>query len=231
MQTVMETHQGLAEREYRDFKRMSKDDRFEICQGPRFLKELVPKTDKPYILHTAWAARILAGLCPEKHIDISSSIYFNTLVSAFIPIEFYDYCPLIIPLSGLLIKYADLTELPFSDNSIHSLSCMHVVEHIGLGRYGEPIDPEGDLKAISELKRVLAGDLLFVVPVGGIPMVVFNLHRIYSYEQIISYFEGLKLVEFVLIPDKTEGDFVKDAELVKEQYCGCGCFWFRKERK
>ena len=46
--------------------------------------------------------------------------------------------------------------LPFEDESVESLSCMHVVEHIGLGRYGDILDPDGDSKAISELKRALA---------------------------------------------------------------------------
>ncbi len=219
----------LAEQEYSDFKRMS-NGRFDIGVGPYYLKELVQKTDKPYVLHTAWAARILAEIRPVKHVDISSYIYFNTLVSAFIPIHSYDCRPLIIPLSGLEIDYANLTDLPFADNSIPSLSCMHVVEHVGLGRYGDSIDPDGDLKAIAELKRVASGDLLFVVPVGK-PRVVFNLHRVYSYDQIISYFSELELVEFVLIPDKTEGNLVKESarELVPEQDCGCGCFWFRKD--
>jgi hypothetical protein len=41
---------------------------------------------------------------------------------------------------------------------------MHVVEHIGLGRYGEPMDEQGDLKAIEELKRVLApGGICFLL--------------------------------------------------------------------
>jgi hypothetical protein len=59
---------------------------------------------------------------------------------------------------------------------------MHVIEHIGLGRYGEALDPDGDLKAIRELVRVLAagGNLLVVVPVGR-PRIQFNAHRIYDY--------------------------------------------------
>jgi hypothetical protein len=216
--------------EYQTFVQMSKEDnRFEIRRSPRCLEEPEQKGDKPYIMHTGWAARILAACPPEKHVDISSLLYFNTLVSAFIPIDSYDYRPLDIPLSGLRTNFADLAQLPFADNSIPSLSCMHVVEHIGLGRYGDPLDPDGDLKAISELKRVLAGDLLFVVPVGK-PRVIFNIHRIYSYEQIMSYFEELKLVEFMLIPDVTPGNLIRDAkELVAEQNNGCGCFWFRKD--
>ena len=68
----------------------------------------------------------------------------------------------------------DLISLPFEDGSFHSLTCMHVVEHIGLGRYGDQVDPDGDLMAMKELERVTAklGNLLFVVPVG-IPK--FNL--------------------------------------------------------
>jgi hypothetical protein len=104
---------------------------------------------------------------------------------------------------------------------------MHVVEHIGLGRYGDPLDPQGDLKAMAELKRGLAGDLLFAVPIGK-PKVIFNLHRIYSYDQIISCFEGLKLVEFSLVPD-TGGITIATKELADEQNYGCGCFWFRKD--
>ncbi|NDC42314.1 MAG: DUF268 domain-containing protein, partial [Chitinophagia bacterium] len=56
--------------------------------------------------------------------------------------------------------------LPFESDSIPSLSCMHTIEHVGLGRYGDQLDPQGDLKAIAELKRVVqpGGDLLFVTP-------------------------------------------------------------------
>jgi SAM-dependent methyltransferase len=110
---------------------------------------------------------------------------------------------------------------------------MHVVEHIGLGRYGDPLDPDGDMKAISELKRVLApgGTLLFVTPVGR-PRIMFNGHRIYSYEQIESAFAGLKLREFSLVPDNGHvAGIIENAApaLVKEQSYGCGCFWFTRE--
>ena len=109
---------------------------------------------------------------------------------------------------------------------------MHVIEHVGLGRYGDPIDPDGDLKAIAEIKRVLAvgGDMLFVVPIGK-PKVIFNAHRIYSYDQIIMYFKGLKLITFALIPDNPgDGGLIEpaDKKMADAQTYGCGCFWFRK---
>jgi len=127
---------------------------------------------------------------------------------------------------------ADLTALPFTTNSVQSLSCMHVVEHIGLGRYGDPLDPEGDLRSIAELKRVVAkgGQLLFVVPVGK-PRIMFNAHRIYGFEQIIEYFDGMTLREFALIPDDPdEGALIRNAtrEMANRQEYGCGCFAFVK---
>ena len=204
------------------------DDRFDVYVN-RILKEESVEIDRHYIYHTAWAARILSEMLPEKHVDISSSIHFNTLVSAFVPIDFYDYRPAELAMSGLVAGFADVTQLPFEDDSIPSLSCMHVVEHIGLGRYGDEIDPQSDLKAISELKRVLSGELLFVVPVGK-PVVVFNLHRIYSYEQIVTSFSGLELIDFSLLTDS--GDFVDGTkELSDQQNYGCGCFRFRKGLK
>ncbi len=207
------------------------DSRFVITYNERAMKELVQVFDKHYICHTAWAARVLAEIRPKKHVDIASSVLFNAIVSAFVPVDFYDYRKWKLGIDNLNTKFEDVRKLTFADNSIQSLSCMHVVEHIGLGRYGEDLDPEGDLKSIAELKRVLAGDLLFVVPIGGCPKVIFNLHRIYSYDQIIRYFSELKLVEFALIPDKTPGDLIRNAsrELANQQEYGCGCFLFRKD--
>jgi len=223
-------------REYHLFKRKSKSARFPIQWRDRhpclYEKTSFTEYDRHYVYHTAWAARILAEIKPKEHVDISSYVYFATLISAFVPIRFYDIRPLRIELNGLVTGTADLLNLPFPDASIPSISCMHVVEHIGLGRYGEPIDPEGDLKAIEELKRVTAGggNLLFVVPVGR-PRIMFNAHRIYGYDQIRSYFSGFDLEEFALIPDSSDqGNLVRHAteQMSDAQEYACGCFWFRR---
>lgn len=205
-------------------------DLFDMYPCP-FDKTLLTGFDRHYVYHTAWAARKVAEIKPEFHTDISSSLYFSSIVSAFVPVKFYDYRPADLQLSGLSSEKGNLLHLPFADGSVRSLSCMHTVEHVGLGRYGDPIDPDGDLKAIKELKRVLAsgGSLLFVVPIGK-PRIQFNAHRIYSYEMIKEYFDELELKEFSLIPEKS-GALIVNAtkeQADKEQY-GCGCFWFVKK--
>jgi len=228
------------QRDYENFVSLVNDSqsRFIICWSDRYpcLEDNTQTTgfDHHYIYHPAWAARILAKTNPDYHIDISSSLHFCSIVSAFITVKFFDFRPAEIHLSNLTSDHADITSLPFEDDSVLSLSCMHTVEHIGLGRYGDSLDPEGDLKAIQELNRVLShgGNLLFVVPVGGTARIIFNAHRIYTYIQIISYFNDFELVDFSLITDNPKfDDFIEhaDPKLTEECTYGCGCFWFRKK--
>jgi len=227
------------EAEIRRFRELSRrgDPRFPIRDEDRYpcLDDATATTafDQHYVYHTAWAARVLAKTRPLVHVDIGSYLYFATVVSAFVPVRFYDYRPARVELQGLETGFADLLGLPFGDGSVASLSCMHVVEHIGLGRYGDPLDPDGDLKAMGELTRVLApgGNLLFVVPVGE-PRVMFNAHRIYAYEQVINAFPRLALEAFALIPELGPDNLVFGAspERVARERYGCGCFLFKRER-
>jgi len=222
--------------QYFKFKKLIVTERFKIKWSYKsaitFEKTVMTEFDRHYIYHTAWAARCLAETKPIKHIDISSSLYLSGICSAFINIEFYDFRPADLQLSNLKCESANLTNLHFAANSINSLSCMHTVEHIGLGRYGDTLDVDGDLKAISELIRVLApgGNLFFVVPVGE-PTIQFNAHRIYSRDQILTYFKELKLEKFTLIGEQfSQGGLIDNPskELLDSQKYGCGCFWFKK---
>ncbi|MDD4902666.1 MAG: DUF268 domain-containing protein [Patescibacteria group bacterium] len=220
--------------DFLSFKK-NNDARFPLRWSNRFpcLGEATATTnfDAHYIYHPAWAARILAQTKPEFHVDISSSLTFCSLVSAFLPVKFFDYRPANLKLSGLECNHADLLKLPFPDNSVKSLSCMHTIEHVGLGRYGDPIDPIGDLKAMAELTRVLApgGNFLFAVPIGQ-PKLMFNAHRIYSYQMIIDAFKDLKLNNFTLIPsaNNREPNFSATKEDSDKENYACGCFWFTK---
>lgn len=224
---------ALFTRDFLVFRRLHASERFSMRWSERYpcLDEKTPTLDfdAHYIYHPAWAARILAASKPPLHVDISSTLAFSTMVSAFLPIEFFDYRPADLNMSNFASKRADLLHLPFDTDSVGSLSCMHVVEHVGLGRYGDKLDPDGDLKAIAELKRVLKprGNLLFVAPIGH-PCIQFNAHRIYSYNQIVDYFDGLDIRQFALVDDR--GRFTIDAppDYANQQAYGCGCWWFQK---
>lgn len=220
-------------RQFRAFARLPGADRLPLRWEDRLpcLDDDTGTTrfDRHYVYHPAWAARILRRLGPELHVDVGSSLFFVSVVSAFVPTRFYDVRPAELALEGLACWTADLTDLPFPDHSISSLSCMHVVEHVGLGRYGDALDPNGDVRAMGELQRVLApgGSLLFVVPVGR-PRVRFNGHRIYALPQVVEQFPELSLREFALVPLRGPEGLVVGAsdERVAREHYGCGCFWF-----
>lgn len=214
------------------FKKQS-DKRFTVAIKDIYpcLNDRVSTTpfDAHYIYHPAWAARILARTRPALHVDFSSILTFSSIASAFVPMKFYDYRPAELTLDGWQGNFADLCKLDIADGSYSSVSCMHTVEHIGLGRYGDALDATGDIKAINELKRITAagGNILFVTPVGR-QRIEFNAHRIYGFELVKQLFEGCELVEFSLVSDT--GNFIENADpkLVAEQQYGCGCFWFKK---
>ena len=188
--------------------------------------------DTHYLYHVAWAIRKVAAAKPLKHIDFSSSVNFCTTVSAICETEFYDFRPAPIILEGLACLKADLTQLDMADDTLDSVSCMHVVEHVGLARYGDTLDACGDLQAIKELKRIIrpGGALYFVVPTG-IPGIYFNAHRVYAAQSILGYFEDqFDLEEFYFIPGPIELAPMLNPDLAetrKYDY-GCGCYLFRK---
>ncbi|MBD1386776.1 DUF268 domain-containing protein [Mucilaginibacter rigui] len=219
--------------ELKKFKELNNSERFSNTDFGIYPcmddKTTTTSFDAHYIYHPAWAARIIKQINPLQHIDISSSLHFCTILSAFIPTKFYDYRPALLNLDNLTSESIDLTDLRFKNNSQPSLSCMHTIEHIGLGRYGDMLDPDGDIKAINELARVcsVGGSLLLVVPVGK-KRILFNAHRIYEPKEFASYLANFKVADFSLITD--DGSFINNAtyEHAAEQNYGCGCYWFIK---
>jgi SAM-dependent methyltransferase len=218
------------------FKQQSRlDGRFEPEQTDwfPFLNDNTAKMefDPHYVLHTSWAARLLAKTKPKVHVSFGDSLYFVGIVSAFISITFCDIRASGLPFRDIGEDRADLTNLPASwTGMLQSISCMHVLEHIGLGRYGDTLDAGGDRKAAAELARVLApgGQLLMVIPMEDPPRVCFNAHRLYSYLQVMDLFPDLSLREFTLITK--EGEVFENAApcLLNGRKYSCGCFCYTK---
>ena len=189
--------------------------------------------DAHYIYHVAWAIKKLYQSMPESHVDVSSSLNFCTAVCSFTPIKFIDLRPANIHLENLNCVSGDLTnESEWYGRNYRSLSCMHVVEHIGLGRYGDEIDVNGDIRAMNNLKISLSqgGRLLFVVPVGR-SEIYFNAHRVYSAFWIRDFFSDMcELLEFTFIPGLEDMKPVVDCDFhyADRFRYGCGCFEFSR---
>jgi SAM-dependent methyltransferase len=185
--------------------------------------------DAHYFYVNAWVARRIADTGPPQHVDVASQVVLSAILAASLPVVFVDYRPFTARVAGLRSVAADLLRLPFTDDSLPSLSCLHVAEHVGLGRYGDPIDPAGTRKAAGELARVLApgGHLLFALPVGR-PRVAFNAHRVHAADIIVDYFPSLTLREFSGVDD--QGKYLENVRLdaLKDNEYACGFFWFTK---
>jgi SAM-dependent methyltransferase len=182
-----------------------------------------------YFHQAAWAARRIATIGPPHHVDIGSDLGLLAVLSAFVPMTFVDVRPLPTGLDDVASLCGSLTALPFLDDSLSSISCLHVIEHVGLGRYRDAVDPRGTEAAAAELARVLApgGDLLLSTPVGR-ERTCFNAHRVHAAETIRRYFAALDLKEFSYEDDR--GQFVArtSTDQLSNANYSCGCFWFRK---
>ncbi len=185
--------------------------------------------DKHYVYMDRWAFMQLQNARPEEHVDVGSSIRFLSMASTVTKLKFVDIRPVQTDFDNYECITGSILSMPFAENSVPSLSCLHVAEHIGLGRYGDPLDPRGTEKACKELARVLAqgSTLYFALPVGK-QSVYFNAHRVHNPQTILEYFNGLSLVGFSAVND--QGHFVKDAQW--QDYAAanysCGMFTFKK---
>ena len=187
--------------------------------------------DAHYVYLGAWAFRHIVTHRPERHVDVGAQIGWVTCLASITQVVFLDVRPFPGSVENLRSQAGDVLALPFGDVELSSLSCLHVAEHIGLGRYGDAIDPLGTRKAIGELARVLAvgGRLYFALPVGR-PQVVFNAHRIHDPTTISRWFgeEGLRVDEFAAVDDR--GRFCPDAEPrdFRDQRYACGMYLVRR---
>jgi SAM-dependent methyltransferase len=150
-----------------------------------------------YYYQDGWAFRRIVCSSPASHVDVGSHHKYVSLLSGVVPVVFVDIRPIELPLPGLTCVAGSLLHLPFPDASVQSLSSLCVVEHIGLGRYGDPLDPWGTEKAIAELKRVLApgGSLYLSAPIEDQNTLYFNAHRAFTEDYLLSLLHPLSVLE------------------------------------
>lgn len=184
-----------------------------------------------YFHQDIWAAKKIYEARPPRHVDIGSRVDgFVAHVLTFMPIEVIDIRPMTSNVRGMSFIQSDATNLNnIADNSIESLSTLHAIEHFGLGRYTDPIDPMACYKAMESMARVLkpGGRLYFSTPVGR-QRVEFNAQRVFSPTDLLTRFPGLKLVSFACVNDAGDFDDKKQpGDLVNARY-SCGLYEFTK---
>lgn len=195
------------------------------------LADRVAKTpfDPHYFYQGAWLARRIAAVRPAAHVDVGSHVLMISVLSAQVPVTFVDIRPLQTDLPDLNSIAGTILSLPFADRSQHSLSCLHVIEHVGLGRYGDPLDPEGAAKGLKELQRIVApgGRLYLSTPVGR-PRVCFNAHRVFAPNEIIAGLPELTLQQFSLVDDQGRLHLACTPDSAMSQDYACGFFEFER---
>lgn len=188
-----------------------------------------------YFLQDLWASRHVFMRNPGKHADVGSSLSgFVAHVASFCSVVYVDIRPLECCVPNIVWQNGSIVDLPFKNDSVESLSCLHVIEHVGLGRYGDPIDPNGWLKGLDELSRVLSpgGQLLVGTPIGK-RRLQFNAHRIFRPEDITQALSNLRLLEFSLVPNEGSTSWIEDADpaSTSDMAYACGLFRFTKDHE
>lgn len=174
---------------------------------------------------------------PQKHIDVGSRIDgFVAHVAAFRKIQVLDIRPL-SPLGHSNIEFIQ-ADLMTSDNRLpkaDSVSSLHAIEHFGLGRYGDPVDPDGYQKGFTNLVAMLedGGTLYMSFPIGRQNEVHFNAHRVFHSRDILSWqaSTALKLLRFDYVDDA--GNLHQNIDLLGREIdvsLGCGIYTFKKGR-
>ncbi|MEO8764189.1 MAG: DUF268 domain-containing protein [Ginsengibacter sp.] len=213
------------------YQKNLKDSAFEMDNNNFILclddKTTLTPVEPIYFYQDSWAASKIFSYKPTHHVDVGSAVKTVGIISGFVPTTFIDIRPIEVTLPNLFFKKGSILELPFENESVESISSLCVVEHIGLGRYGDPLDVRGSEKAITELIRVTkpGGNILFSVPVDNTCRVYFNAHRAFTPVYILQCFAGCELIEEKYIYNF---DFI--SEYRKDLGFGVGVYFFKKNK-
>lgn len=183
-------------------------------------------------------ARRIFDSRPEKHVDIASRVDgFVAHVAVFREVEVFDIRPIESKIPNIKFVQSDLMNanvdhLDYCD----SISCLHAIEHFGLGRYGDPIDVDGHLKGLNSIKGILkgGGKFYFSTPIGP-QRIEFNAHRVFNVSYLLKVFApDYDLVSFSYVDDKGElyeNVALTDVEIDRNFGCRYGCGIFELVKK
>ena len=194
-------------------------------------------TKSEYFWQDLLVARMIFAAKPEKHVDVGSRVDgFVAHVASFREIEVFDVRPITTKVPGVAFKQADLMNpAERMEEYCDSLSCLHALEHFGLGRYGDPIDPKGFERGLANMTTLLRdnGVLYLSVPIG-IDRVEFNANRVFDPRMIVNLaaqnslsLTSLTEIEAGGVVNKLEHDEGQLSTLAMRRY-SLGIFVFHK---
>lgn len=192
----------------------------------------------PYFHQDLLVAQKIFENHPSRHVDVGSRVDgLVSHVAVFRKIEVFDIRPLDSEHGNIAFKRMDLMKLQKKyENYTDSLSCLHALEHFGLGRYGDDLDIYGYKKGFENLSKMLkkGGIFYFSVPIGE-QRIEFDAHRVFSLKSIFDLAEknNLKVIKFSYVDDNgnLHKDYtLKDEDLKNNLNCsfGCGIWEFAK---
>ena len=144
-----------------------------------------------YFLQDLSCSQYVLSKAPNRHIDIGSRLDgFVAQICASRPIEVMDIRPTETQIKNIYFTQADICKLkPELAESYDLVTSLHALEHIGLGRYGDPIDPNGFTKGLENCRRLARsqGEVLISLPIASTPKdtTEFNAQRIFSSKTIL----------------------------------------------
>jgi hypothetical protein len=190
--------------------------------------------DGHYFWQDLICARWIFEANPESHIDIGSRVDgFIAHLLTFRDVQILDIRELRTNVKGLTSIVRDLqdesTHFPLTD----SVSSLHSIEHFGLGRYRDPIDPNGHIRGLLNISKMVKkeGYLYVSFPIGN-EKVEFNAQRIIDPLWPVNLLPNFELEEFVLIPWKGEPAMNASPESVDKKIWGqAGLYKFKKKNE
>ena len=189
-----------------------------------------------YFWQDFYVAREVISLNPSRHIDVGSKIDgFVAHIACYREVEYYDIRPLDYQIKNVKFSQWDLTRGDLNSKEIADcVTCLHTIEHIGLGRYGDQLNADGWKAALQGFCGLLIknGNLWISIPIG-VERVEFNAHRIFDPRVFKEYAESLqlRLVNFSYLRNSevilSKNIFDNMKFLAKNKYT-LGIFQFRK---
>ena len=194
---------------------------FNPCVHDKF--EQSGAVDDEYFWQDLLVAQIINSQNPTKHVDIGSRIGgFVAHIASTREIEVFDIRPLQRNIPNVVFTQADMT---IPDRRLvdycDSISCLHALEHFGLGRYGDRLSAFGYEVALKNMVNYLktGGHLYLSLPIG-IERVEFNSHRVFHPLTIIECAENLhlKLVKSIIVRNNGQHQIHHSNDILHQRY-------------